>query len=466
MKLKLALCSSVLLLGGCQLLLPKEGPVADTVRAMVQRPVSVELTEAQRKAFPYAAQYFQLGDGPRALVVLVRFSGSRSVYASSEARSLQLHAGRVVATTGFSTNFKFLDLPLAPSQALNTSEPLCWNSVWRASGQQIASNYRLSGCLTRIRTEPVVMPEGVVNLVRVSEQVTVSPTRQHYENIYWLMPETGQVVASVQRGGPLLPVMSFTRVVNEPASAPALPAHDLLPEPIAQDQRAPATVHVQHQGLLQGFAHRAANTTGLVASFHDRFNIDWQESALYRLDQQEVLQQQRDALVRDLNALADYWLAKRQRAQALSAQALAKEVQRWQLAHRVPAELDPQVLYLQPHKAIALKGQAYLLHLAEPRQDTPVFGVVFDHDLRWQGLQALDRLSDSRYLRPGANTTQAWLLKPSGQTLVVGLRPWNRRALEWEAGSRWFIGFDAAKLPAAWVDLNARLLALAPHRLP
>lgn len=466
MSLKLALCSSLLLLSGCQSLLPKDGPVADTVRAMVQRPVSVELTEAQRKAFPYAAQYFQLADGPRALVVLVRFSGSRSVYASSEGRSLQLHAGRVVATTGFPTNFKFLDLPLAPSQALNTSEPLCWHAVWRASGQQIASNYRLSGCLTRVRTEPVVMPEGVINLVRVSEQITVSSTRQRYENIYWLMPETGQVVASIQRGGPLMPVMRFTRVVNEPALVPTLPAYDLLPEPAAPDQRTPATVQVQHQGLFKGFAQRAASTAGLVAPFHDRFNIDWQESALYRLDQKEVLMQQRDALVRDLNALAEHWLAKRQRAPALSAQALAKDLQRWQLAHRVPAELDPQVLYLQPSKVIALKGQAYLLHLAEPRQDTPVFGVVFDHDLRWQGLQALDRLSDSRYLRPGANTAQAWLLKPSGQTRVIGLRPWNQRALEWEAGSRWFIGFSAAKLPAAWADINARLLALAPHRLP
>jgi len=457
------LCSLMLLiLTGCQSLQVSQGPVVDTLRAMLERPVGIELTKAQLQDFPYASQYFSYGEGAQALIVLSHFSGARSVYSSREGNALLLAQGRAVESLGFATNFKFLqDLPL-PTIVLERNEPVCWSSLWRASGQRIANNYRLSGCLHKGPIEPVVMPEGVVNLQRVNERVSVSQVGLVYENSYWVFPGSNQVVASRQYGGPKMPLMTFRRVINEPL-LPEVPASVLL-------QKAPPTLElgtilVEYVGVQSGFSSRAPKSNDVVMPFLHVTNIDWDASRLYCLDQQVELSQQRDALVADLDALAKLWQARKQRALSISALALAKEIQTWRMAKSITAELNPSALKISSEKSLSLKGSRYLLVLVEPQLTTPVFGTVFSHDLRWQGSQALARLEGSRYLMSGANTDYVWLLNRNRKVQKVDVKKWSSQPLEWEAGSQIVVGFNSDLLPPAWSNLNERILALALNRI-
>ena len=437
-------CVAAVSLAGCATS-AQFGPAVETFKALFSKPADVTLTAEELANFPYAAQYIRVADNPRATIVLAQQHGGVDYYASSEGRLVSLKQGRLIGTDGFSTDAAFVDALPAPQAAIDAKKPVCWRSSWRAWGELQAGHYLLTGCLQPVqRAEPAsAQNEAAPALTIVKEDVRSPITDHSYSNWYWLDADNN-VVKSEQQLGPLLPRWSFETIRRAAAQ----------PEP--QATKLPET--------YQASVPKGATLNDLLQSLLAQPNIDWANSVIYSTDREAELNQQRDAVVKNLEAFASYWQGKKYYGVAATAKALAKDMSGWRMADRVPTAVHPARLLISPRYNLALRGTHYVIEANPVSHRVDVAGAIHRAKLNFSAGGPLRQLRDTPLWRPGANDDMIYRFPRAGKPVKVSITQGLTDSLVLP-GERFFVPFKPSWLHGPFADLNEQLLAVFAHKV-
>lgn len=431
------------------------GPAVETFKALFSKPADVTLTAEELANYPYAAQYIRVAENPRATIVLAQQQGGIDYYASSEGRLISLKQGRLIGTDGFSTDAAFVDALPAPQAAIDAEKPVCWRSSWRAWGELQAGHYLLTGCLQPVqRAVPVstVSESDAASseasqtepaLTIVKEDVRSPITGHRYSNWYWLDADNN-VVKSEQQLGPLLPRWSFETIRRAAVQ----------PEP--QAVKLPET--------YQASVPKGATLNDLLQSLLAQPNIDWANSVIYSTDREAELNQQRDAVVKNLEAFAAYWQGEKYYGVAATANALAKDMSGWRMADRVPTAVHPARLLISPRHNLALRGRHYVIEANGVTHRVDVAGAIHRAKLNFSAGGPLRQLRDTPLWRPGADEDMIYRFPRAGKPVKVSITQGLSDSLVLP-GERFFVPFKSSWLHGPFADLNEQLLAVFAHRV-
>jgi len=445
-------CVAALSLAGCATSAQFD-PAIETFRALFSKPVDVRLTAEELTNFPYAAQYIRVADNPRATIVLAQQQGGVDYYASSEGRLVSIKQGRLIGTDGFSTDAAFVDALPAPQAAIDAEKPVCWRSSWRAWGELQAGHYLLTGCLQPVqRVEPAstvseadtASSEAAEPALTIVKEDVRSPITGHrYSNWYWLDADNN-VVKSEQQLGPLLPRWSFETIRRAAVQ----------PEP--QAVKLPET--------YQASVPKGATLNDLLQSLLAQPNIDWANSVIYSTDREAELNQQRDAVVKNLEAFAAYWQGEKYYGVAATANALARDMSGWRMADRVPTAVHPARLLISPRHNLALRGRHYVIEANGVTHRVDVAGAIHRAKLNFSAGGPLRQLRDTPLWRPGADEDMIYRFPRAGKPVKVSITQGLSDSLVLP-GERFFVPFKASWLHGPFADLNEQLLAVFAHKV-
>jgi len=433
----------------------------DTLRAAGERPQPINLAKPELDAFPFASQYLEIDQFPRILVVHTLVQSGRDVYVTADKKQLMLADVRLVATAGFDTDAELLSDVPSPASALQRKRPQCWQGLWRATGNQPASNYLLKGCLQLVGQQALPMPAlphlNPEPTYRVDERVEALNGRIEYTNSWWLNAN-GRVLASVQQAGPLMPVMRFQTVKF---AASQRQVNKVMP-------LAEGPIQVSVSGLEQNSYAVNGQLSELLNPYLHRSDIDWSASVLYDLSDDVIqpLQQTQQLAIQHTKALIQQWQRKGQRGMQLSAMRVLSQLESYVPARRVPISLDPVALFIDPTLDRQLKGTKYQLVLRKAPVPVPVAGVLHPMTLRPQQGQTFNDMRLSLRALSGANVSAAVLLDAKGQQYRVNLNQPTPLLQELPPGASLILGFRPSLLPVAQRELNDQLVTLAWNRLP
>ncbi len=204
---------TLLTLVGCS---QKIADISSTVQVAALGYKDVAITKKQITALPYAAIQFKWGDGPRVLSALAFAEGDELKWITQDKAMVVTQHGRLVRTAGFAydvtytANLNHDPLPnLLNLWQQGSFEALRWSTVHDYqpgyySGYQALSRFKHQG------NERVTILEKSVNLVKFTEQVIYPKLNVKQENTFWLSPDTGKVIKSIQFIGPGLPAVEIT----------------------------------------------------------------------------------------------------------------------------------------------------------------------------------------------------------------------------------------------------------------
>lgn len=182
-----------------------------------------------------------------------------------------------------------------------------------------------------------------------------------------------------------------------------------------------------------------------------------------RLAEAQGEQQQ---LLARLDSLQRLWQQQEQMALAESAQALRLQVQALAVTGRFNQQVDPDALRVPSARQPRLEGE-YLLYLAPRRLELDCFGLLAEPGARpliaQQGLA--NYWSELEYLE-GGDPNEVYIISPKGEFHLIPLAHWHRQHLEPMPGGALFVGFEPARLPAGFADLNRQVAALLAQRVP
>lgn len=445
-------CVAAVSLAGCATS-AQFGPAVETFKALFSKPADVTLTAEELANYPYAAQYIRVAENPRATIVLAQQQGGIDYYASSEGRLISLKQGRLIGTDGFSTDAAFVDALPAPQAAIDAAKPVCWRSSWRAWGELQAGHYLLTGCLQPVQRAVPVSTVSEADtasseaaepaLTIVKEDVRSPITGHRYSNWYWLDADNN-VVKSEQQLGPLLPRWSFETIRRAAVQ----------PEP--QAVKLPET--------YQASVPKGATLNDLLQSLLAQPNIDWANSVIYSTDREAELNQQRDAVVKNLEAFAAYWQGEKYYGVAATANALAKDMSGWRMADRVPTAVHPARLLISPRHNLALRGRHYVIEANGITHRVDVAGAIHRAKLNFSAGGPLRQLRDTPLWRPGADEDMIYRFPRAGKPEKVSITQGLSDSLVLP-GERFFVPFKASWLHRPFADLNEQLLAVFAHRV-
>ncbi len=182
----------------------------------------------------------------------------------------------------------------------------------------------------------------------------------------------------------------------------------------------------------------------------------WTGAFLADLQQQYVVQQERQLVIAQLEQLARTESAE----QALQIRALVALLARSHLAARQVQLLDPDLLRLRPELNPLLQGN-YLLAVPSRPQHVDVLGLVAKPGRQtWRGdAAASDYLQQAQPLA-AADKNQALIIQPDGVIQVAPIAYWNQQPLAIAPGATLLLGF------AGNDALNQRVAALLVQRVP
>ncbi len=193
-----------MLIAGCS---QNSQDVSDTFQSAFFSSNDQTISTEQINNQPYASLVVQMDDQPQALLILLWVEPSQYTdipslkWISANKELLVTRAGRLV---------KSIDLPagnlsgvysLAPDplslNLLKPSTPKTWHYTLRwQPGNHF--NYPATSTFYLGGLEERLLATGKRELLYVTEQVDIDLLDQHYRNEYWLDPQNGQVISSVQ----------------------------------------------------------------------------------------------------------------------------------------------------------------------------------------------------------------------------------------------------------------------------
>jgi hypothetical protein len=202
-------CNFALCLAGCA---GAPHDLYETAKIAVMGQPDVELSPQTLDAIPYANAYLQVGDSPRALVVLAYAEQGELKWASADKNMFVTRDGRLIKTLGLPTNLRRISAttpdPLSsPASLTQSSSNWQWQAEW---DQDYRSIHFMRSQFEDQGLETVKINGQEVTLQHVTETVEDQFLGRSYQNHYWREPKTGLVRHSTQQLGVDLPVLEMT----------------------------------------------------------------------------------------------------------------------------------------------------------------------------------------------------------------------------------------------------------------
>lgn len=207
-QLWLSVCAMSLLVGCAQHITS----LGETAKFAVFGQSDVQISSQQIKQLPYASAYLKVGKAPQAFVVLAANEQGQQKWVTADKNMIVTDNGRIIKTIGFGEDIVYVNNLISDPLALGLLKPdtskywrakISWSQVFRA-GYEITSLFEYKGL------EQETILDKPRTLARYDEMLTVPALNQSYCNTFWLDPETGIVVKSLQYMGPGLAPVQFT----------------------------------------------------------------------------------------------------------------------------------------------------------------------------------------------------------------------------------------------------------------
>ncbi|RUO76942.1 YjbF family lipoprotein [Idiomarina seosinensis] len=217
----------------------------DTVDYTLFGQPDVALTSEQIKQLPYAAQYAQFGEQPRAVVMLAFIDnqlanrGPQYQWAAGEDDILLTENGRMVGTRNLAGELNVIKQDLVNLRSEQGDPLYCLTSKpqdtdgcaksWQATAEVTTDfgrqRYGIKSQITDLQQQSIQLPNGdTVNSLKVTESVTSNglsangkPSQWQYNNAYWIAIDSaaGEVLKTEQQlvpGLPRLKTVSLKRI--------------------------------------------------------------------------------------------------------------------------------------------------------------------------------------------------------------------------------------------------------------
>lgn len=206
--LALSLCFIGLLPGCAQ----HVASLGETMKFAVMGQPDVQLPVQKIKQLPYASAYLKVGKAPQAFVVLAATENGQQKWVTADKNMVVTDHGRIIKTIGFGEDIISVDNLKSDPLALGLLKPdmpkqwqtkTTWTQVFRG-GYEIISSFEKKGI------EQITVLEKPCLLLRFDETVSVPVLNLSYTNSYWLDPDNGMVIKSLQYMGPELAQVQFT----------------------------------------------------------------------------------------------------------------------------------------------------------------------------------------------------------------------------------------------------------------
>ena len=218
----LLLLGTLGLLGGCT---QSSSSLTQTLALAFEGPQGVTITPQKIAQLPYASMLAQQNNSPEALLVLAWSENNPSTssyrippnlkWLSANKEMIVTRAGRIIKTinlgggniTKLSSNT--IDPIILGLQKESTPKYWKYQLSWQPgyhSKYNAESQFVIQG-----HTQLTLPIEGTVDTLLVYETVTIPRLDSTYTNTYWLNPDDGTVLKSVQTLAPSLSTMTLTQ---------------------------------------------------------------------------------------------------------------------------------------------------------------------------------------------------------------------------------------------------------------
>lgn len=193
-------------LAGCS-----NSPVGRTVATYWdQRGGGDRFTRAQVEQLPYAALAAGVGDGARAMLVLVRAEGEDLHWVTADKVILVTRRGRLIKTVGLAA-VNLANTTLLDPDPLG-GQPDLWKTPHRLRRTVDLGSPREFGITLVAEWQPGEIEEiatfhGARQALRVKERCHAPHAGWALDNTFWLDPATGAVLSSIQHIAPDAPPM-------------------------------------------------------------------------------------------------------------------------------------------------------------------------------------------------------------------------------------------------------------------
>lgn len=193
----------------------------------------------------------------------------------------------------------------------------------------------------------------------------------------------------------------------------------------------------------------------------------WPAGRLYHTDAAQVveLEQTRQQLLQQLNALQQRYLQQQEPELAASVGHLKQQIGSWVLAKQQWMLLDPDVVRIKPELNPKLLPGQYLLQVTGRPTSLAISGLVKNQQLPFRNVtDAADYMQDIDYLY-GASKSFLYILPAGKPVMLAKTGLWNRQRQEIPPGAMIFVPFEQRLLPGGFTELNQQIVALLQHRV-
>jgi hypothetical protein len=193
---------------------------------------------------------------------------------------------------------------------------------------------------------------------------------------------------------------------------------------------------------------------------------NWHTSLLTNSLRQAQFETEKVDLMAKLNTLENRWLQQGNTALVQSIRQLKHELFQINVAGRIPAKLDPDLIRLRTEHNRPLVG-SYTLYIGSQTDTFNLVGLINGKSVvkLQSGWSVEDYISDVDH-QAGAESSYGYLIQGNGEWQEVPLAYWNKKHTEPSAGSSLFIGFKSEVLPEDMSDLNDHIAAYVANRIP
>jgi hypothetical protein len=186
--------------------------LGETAKLAVIGQSDAQLPVQKIEQLPYASAYLKVGKAPQAFVVLATSENDQQKWVTADKNMIVTDHGRIVKTIGFGEDITYIENLKSDPLALGLLKPetpkqwhtkATWAQIFRG-GYELVSEFEYKGI------EQTTILEKPRSLARFDEKIVVPALGQSYTNIYWLNPDNGWVVKTLQYMGPSLAQVQFT----------------------------------------------------------------------------------------------------------------------------------------------------------------------------------------------------------------------------------------------------------------
>ncbi|MEW6765789.1 MAG: YjbF family lipoprotein [Pseudomonadota bacterium] len=196
-----AACAASLLLVGCGKHLESSAPVGTLGLLFTGTQATLPTSEALN-SFPYAAQFVRMGDGPKGMVVLGGVKQNQLSWVSQDRVILVTRYGRIIKLANWPVEIVGWRCQVEdPLPSMNRTQHARFEYEIDLMPAHL-SRIPVQAELERLGAEDIQVGDRTEVGIHVVEHLRAAALDYEASNHYWLHPQTGRVLKSIQAPAP------------------------------------------------------------------------------------------------------------------------------------------------------------------------------------------------------------------------------------------------------------------------